>query len=158
MPSQPIYTILPPAVPSSSSTPHLALRAFFFRASTSLLDLLARLWVQADQPPNYLFIFHTYNISFSQSSAYRSIIDDVVTHCRSEFDEMGIEQAVLDALQAVESQYHHSWFLFHPRLSSLLFSPTVLGNKACQHSCDRLFNRCATGSHTGLIRSRFAKT
>lgn len=34
------------------------------------------------------------------SSAYRSIIDDVVTHCRSEFDEMGIEQAVLDALQA----------------------------------------------------------
>ncbi|WAQ93355.1 hypothetical protein PtA15_18A415 [Puccinia triticina] len=34
------------------------------------------------------------------SSAYRSIIDEVVTHCRSEFDEMGIEQAVLDALQA----------------------------------------------------------
>ncbi|EFP83084.1 uncharacterized protein PGTG_09037 [Puccinia graminis f. sp. tritici CRL 75-36-700-3] len=34
------------------------------------------------------------------SSTYRSIIDEVVTHCRSEFDEMGIEQAVLDALQA----------------------------------------------------------
>lgn len=34
------------------------------------------------------------------SSAYRSIIDEVVTHCRADFDEMGIEQAVLDALQA----------------------------------------------------------
>ncbi|MBW0503702.1 hypothetical protein O181_043417 [Austropuccinia psidii MF-1] len=31
---------------------------------------------------------------------YRSIIDEVVSHCRSDFDEMGIEQAVLDALQA----------------------------------------------------------
>lgn len=34
------------------------------------------------------------------SPAYRSIIDEVVTHCRADFDEMGIEQAVLDALQA----------------------------------------------------------
>ncbi|CAH7674078.1 transcription factor IIA, alpha/beta subunit-domain-containing protein, partial [Phakopsora pachyrhizi] len=34
------------------------------------------------------------------SSTYRCIIDEVVTHCRADFDEMGIEQAVLDALQA----------------------------------------------------------
>lgn len=50
-----------------------------------------------------------------QAGTYRGIIDDVVTNCRADFDEVGIEQAVLDALQAVRPV----WLAIHVGLAML---------------------------------------
>lgn len=70
---------------------------------------------------------------YQQSNVYRYVIDDVINQVRGDFEDMGIDEAVLQELQRVSGHVKYvGWMLILSKIS-------VLGNQGSSISCGKLW-------------------